>query len=385
MRYLSSLNRRKILSENAFVFLIALLVILSFHHIFSVKNAYLDEGRYEVADGTEYRFLYKNEYLTAEKVNEILSKYGEVNLPEEIKKVDIRDLKIVQMISQVYGWEFNEIKVISDEQFYKDRQKVMNELGEVEVSDNYISQSEMSNTDSVIASPVEVGYAEGWKMINSGMQKCVWIDLIIIFIILIPVFNEDKTLGVDNLVRSTRTGRLKLDKIRIINAFQLAGLIYLMTMTIFLVPVFFMYGFKGTDLLIQSDPQYFLSSISVSFFEQFIINLAIGYISVAVMTGIALLISMIITDVYTGYAVLLFIAAASYLAELFDLASLEYYLLNFLPMKIVDFSMYYVGSQTYFGISLIVFIPCIAIAIIIGENLILLTLIRNNVNYYNSA
>ena len=58
LRYLSSLNRRKILSENMFAFLFALLTALSFYNLSSVMDGYLAEGRYEISDGTEYRILY---------------------------------------------------------------------------------------------------------------------------------------------------------------------------------------------------------------------------------------------------------------------------------------------------------------------------------------
>lgn len=196
------------------------------------------------------------------------------------------------------------------------------------------------------------------------MNQCVFIVLILISILLIPIFNEDETLGVDGLVKSTMFGKRKLSRVRIINAFQLSSLLYLAAVAIYITPIFFMYGLQGADLPIQSSPQFFLSMVEVNYFEQFLINLVIGYVAISLMTGITLLISVLVTQVYTGYALLLFTIAISYAIQMSEVFFLKHYVGNFLPMQITAFKSYYTSFEPYGGISTIIAVPSITVAVL---------------------
>lgn len=297
MRYLSSLNRRKMLSENTFGLLLVLFLIFAFYSLDHIKTDYLNLARYEITDGTEYRYLIPREELNGDKINTILNQYRELHLPKDRILVDVADLPIVDMIVQVYGMDWSGIEDVSEKQFYQDRMDIIRSAGE--------------ETNS-LSEPIQLGYAEGWKNVNSGMSQCVIMVLVLISIVLVPIFNEDQTLGVDSLVKSTKYGTHKLNKIRIFNAFQISTLLYVVAVAIYVTPIFLMYSFEGADLPIQSNPQYFLSTVEVSYFQQFLINLLIGYVAVSLMTGITLLVSTFVTHIYTGYAILLFIMGVSY-------------------------------------------------------------------------
>ncbi|MEK5281724.1 MULTISPECIES: hypothetical protein [Paenibacillus] len=363
MSYLSKVNRSKILNINIFGFLLALFLILTFYNLDTIKTGYLNQARYEITDGTEYRYFYQPEVLDEVEINKILEKYRELSLPEDRNKADVADLPALDMIIQVYGWNWTGIRDVSAEQFYQDRADIIKSAQKEAGS----SREGISNGNYAAASlsePIRMGYAEGWKNVNSGMSQCVFIVLVLISILLVPIFNEDETLGVDGLVKSTRFGKRKLSRIRIINAFQLSLLLYLAAVAIYITPIFFMYGLQGADLPIQSSPQFFLSMVAVNYFEQFLINLVIGYVAISLMTGITLFISVLVTQIYTGYALLLFTIAISYAIQMSEVFFLKHYVGNFLPMQIAKFNSYYTSFEPYVGISRIIAVPSITVAVL---------------------
>jgi hypothetical protein len=371
LRYLSSLNRRKILSENMFAFLFALLTALSFYNLSSVMDGYLAEGRYEISDGTEYRILYAEEKLTGSKASEIAEKYGALDLPVDLGRVAIEDVRVVRMIARVYGWDFaarGASGALSDERFYGDRAAA---IAALEAGGGETAAGAFGP-----ARPIALGYAEGWRNVNAGMERCARIVLLIVFLVLVPVFNTDKAHGAEELVRSTRHGRAKLDRIRIANALRLSLTIYASAVVLYAMPIFIVYGFEGAALPIQGDPLYFLSSVELSFLGQLAINLLIGAVAVAGTAMLALLIGAVVTDAFTGYAALLFIAALSYLIDALELSGVKHFLWNFIPVGMTDFSAYYAGHETYFGLPSVPVVPLAAAAIAVGECMLLLALSR---------
>lgn len=360
MNYLSKLNRSKILNINVFGFLMGVFLVLSFYNLDSIKTGYLNEARYEVTDGTEYRYIYQPEVLDKVKINEIIKKYSGISLPEDRNKVGIADLLTLDMITKVYGWDLTRLGEVSAEKFYQDRKNIIR--GEQEKAGGF---REVNSSNTIAdASPSEfirLGYAEGWKNVNSGMGQCVFIVLVLIAIVLLPIFNEDETLGVDGLVKSTKNGKRKLSRLRFINAFQLSSLLYIVAVAIYITPIFFMYGLQGADLPIQSNPQFFLSTVEVNYLQQFLINLVIGYVAILLMTGITLLISVLVSQVYTGYALILFTFAISYAIQMSELFFLKHFFGNFLPLQIAEFNSYYTDFEPYGGISKIIAVPSITI------------------------
>lgn len=370
MRYLSSLNRKKILSINVLGVVIAFFVLLSFYNLDTIKTGYLYQGRNDVADGTEYRYIYQNDVLDGGKVNEILDKYRNLSLPEDRVMAETTDLPALDMLIQVYGWDWSSMQDISEEQFYQDRMEVIRNAG--------------GNTQSSLSASIQLGYAEGWKNVSMGMSQCVFLVLAIVSILLVPIFNEDESLGVDGLVKSTRLGKRKLNRVRIINVFQISFLLYAAAAIIYTAPIFFMYGFQGAELPIQSNPRYFLSVVEMNYFQQFLVNLAIGYIAVLLMTGIILLVSLFVDQVYTGYAVLIFIMAVSYAVRLTDGFSLKHYFGNFLPLQMTEFNSNYTGYETYFGVSKITAVPAISLVVLLIILLILTKWIDKRMRFENT-
>jgi hypothetical protein len=363
LRYLSGLNRRKILSGNMFALLFATLTALSFYNLSSVMGGYLNEGRYEIFDGTEYRLIHAKEALTGGRVGEVAERYGELDLPADVGRVAVADLRVARMAARVYGWDFAALAAsgeISDERFYADRAAAM---AAPEAGGTAADASALAKTAGGAFGPqrpIVLGYAEGWRNINAGMRNCVRLVCFIVFLVLVPVFNEDRTLGVENLIRSTKSGRENLDRVRVVNALELSALIYASAVVLYVTPLAIVYGLEGASLPIQGDPAYFLSSAELSFLGQFAVNLLIGAVAVLGMAALALLVSSVISDLFTGCAALFFIAALSYLIDMLDLSGFKRFLWNFSPMGMTDFGMYYAGHETYFGLPSVVFIPTVS-------------------------
>lgn len=316
MHYLSSLNRNKILSVNGWGWVLTLFLLLAFYNLDTLKTGYLNQVRLEVTDGTEYRYLDQPGVLDGDKINAVIKKYRELSLPEDRSRVAIADLSALDMIAQVYGWDWSGLREVSEAQFYQDRCNVIGGAGE---------QGKASCLSQPVQ-PIQTGYAEGWKNVNAGMGQCVLLVLILLSIVLVPLFNEDKTLGVDGLIRSTRFGTTKLSRLRIINAFQLSTLLYLAAVAIYIAPILMLYSGQGGELPIQSNPRFFLSTANANYLQQFLLYLVMGYAVVVLITGVALWVSASVRQVYTGYAVMLFILAIIYAVQGMDFSWPMHYL-----------------------------------------------------------
>jgi hypothetical protein len=211
------------------------------------------------------------------------------------------------------------------------------------------------------------------------MRSCVLLTLLLVFLVLVPVFNEDRVLGTEDLLRSTKLGRKILDDTRIAGAFRISVLIYASAVAVYVTPIAIVYGLGGAGLPIQGDPLYFMSPAALSFLAQFTANLIIGAGAVAGITALALLVSFVIADAFTGYAALLFIAALSYAADTFDLTGFNHFVWNFSPTGAANFGAYYAGHEAYLGIPSILFVPLASAVIGVAELLILRILLHRKI------
>lgn len=349
INYLSTLNRKKILHTNVLYIIIAIMFVLSIYNMHMIKRVYLawasDSGRFEVADGTEYRHWHKNQALDEVLLNQIIDKYSDLELPKEKKDIKIADLHIAEKIASVYGWDFKNIGRVTEAQFYQERSAIMNSPWDGE--------------------PIELGYGEGWKNVDLRMNQCVLIVQLFLIIVLVPIFNEDEQIGIDYLVKSTKHGKQRLCRLRIINGFQLSLMLYLIAVAIYVVPIFFMYGVQGANLPIQGSEKYFFSPVLVTYLEQFFLNVSIGLLGTFLMTAIVLLVSSFIKQNYTGYVVLIFILVISYTLNTTGDFVLNRYLGSFLPAGVTDMAQYYSGSDFLLGLPRLAVVPLFTLVAII--------------------
>lgn len=348
INYLSALNRKKILRINMLYVILAIMFVLSMYNMHTIKTSYaawaFESGRLEIADGTEYRYWYRNQVLDETLLNQMIEKYRDLELPKEKKDIEIADVHIVEKIAAVYGWDFKNIGGVTEAQFYQDRGAIMGKPWE--------------------GKPIELGYGEGWKNIDSGMRQYVLIVQVFLVIALVTIFNEDERIGMDYLVKSTKHGKLKLSRLRLINAFQLSLVLYFSAVVIYTTPIFLMYGVQGADLPIQSSLQYFFSPVLVTYFEQFLLNVVIGLLGTFLMTAIVLSVSSFVRQIYTGYVVLLFILVVSYTLNMTGEFVLNRYVGSLLPTGVTEMARYYLDSDFLLGLPRLVVVPLFMLAII---------------------
>lgn len=348
INYLSALNRKKILHINMLYVILAILFVLSMYNMHTIKTSYavwaFESGRLEIADGTEYRYWYENQVLDETLLNQVIEKYRDLELPKEKRDIELADVHIAEKIAAVYGWDFKNIGRVTEAQFYQDRSVIMGKPSEGE--------------------PIELGYGEGWKNVDSRMYQCVLIVQVFLVITLVSVFNEDERIGMDCLVKSTKLGKLRLCRLRIINALQLSLMLYLSAVVIYVTPIFFMYGVQGANLPIQGSEQYFFSPVLVTYFEQFLLNVVIGLLGTFLMAAIVLLVSSFIRQVYTGYVVLIFILVVSYTLNMTGEFVLNRYVGSFLPTGVTEMARYYLDSYFLLDLPRLVFVPLFTLSII---------------------
>ncbi|KHS55766.1 MULTISPECIES: hypothetical protein [Terrisporobacter] len=88
---------------------------------------------------------------------------------------------------------------------------------------------------------------------------------------------------------STKYGKGELIKSRVIIGIGVGTVIYVIAIGIFSLCKLFAFGFERNNLPIQSSINYFFSPDSTTFFEQYIINVLVGYVAMLVLAGVTLL------------------------------------------------------------------------------------------------
>lgn len=294
MGYLSNVNRKKIFQDR---WLIVAFVIFTISGILIMRNEktnYLYSGRIEISDGTEYRYLLKNEVIDENRVKETLEKYKDRTFPQDFKHIDIKDYFIMKNITRVYGMELED----TEQPFFHKRQEIMKAKNE-----NLIPQ----NMDSLI-----MGYAEGWKIVTENFYIQIYALWIVLMLIFLPIYNEDHRFKIDELISSTEFGTKKLSKIRIRNVYEIICELYFWAVAIYLFLIFMVYGIDGYNLPIQNSPKYLLSPMNVNYLTAFLYQLLGGFVCTCFVGNVFLWISRFIEDVKMGYAVIMGIVVIDY-------------------------------------------------------------------------
>lgn len=203
----------------------------------------------------------------------------------------------------------------------------------------------MENMVASIPLPIELGYAEGWKNVNDRMVDIVTLIVLITPFLIIPLFAKDPKTNMADLYTATKHGKKELTIARIIAGFTIGSIIYVTTLSIFTLTKLLFFGFKGANLPIQSSLSYFFSPINITYFQQFLWNACFGWMALLVIIALALLISVVAKKVLTAALILVFIIAIMILTPMSF--NFNYYVGNFLPHTMTNFSHYYVKPYIY--------------------------------------
>lgn len=203
-------------------------------------------------------------------------------------------------------------------------------------------------------SDISMEYAEGWKVLNRDMGGFVQTLLVLIAVVLMPLVGSDTKTNMKELYRSAKYGKRHLDHSRIVTAFLTGSLLYLVGTIIYFLMKMTPFGVEGATQVIQSNPETFFSVYNITNCQQFFLNMFIGYVALLFNISLMLLIMVFMEKVMKGAVVFTFFWILLLVFNQLYLWEINHYFSNFMPLRMTDFSHYYIGNEIYrvLGVSL---------------------------------
>lgn len=211
------------------------------------------------------------------------------------------------------------------------------------------------------------------------MTDFVTMVIFLISFLLLPIFGEDLKLNMKPLYISTKYGKKDLVKCRVVTGIKIGTIIYAIAVVVFSLCKLVTFGFEGGNLPIQSSINYFISPYSITFFEQYIINILVGYLAMLALVGVTVLTTVIAEQILSSALVVIFILLLMTILPNHKF-EFNHYFKNFVPYHMTNFNSYYVLSEIYtiFGnvvskymmviiVSLLVFVVLIVSTIVIAN------------------
>ena len=341
MKYLLTVNRRRILPFSYLLALCLFLLASSIYFIKKEQNQYLQESFHvEISDGTEYRYLMDRKWYNNEEANRLISKY---KLPQEHlakEEVDIKEFLFVESLNDA----LLQGKKPAAQGFFDYRMDLIKKT---------YQDNDIKDLDKIFT-----GYCEGWKVLLRNFDKIFYTVLVALVLLLLPVMREDDRLKTKNLVEATLYGKKKLFQTRIINGIEIGLFTYLAGVFLFSFLVFLIYGRDGQDLFIQNSKEFFLFPIQVTYLQYFFYKLCNGLVLTLCFIFLFLLLGNLLEDVKLSFSlVLAYVSIHFLLQSLWTSPSSRKFLLlsplSLINIENFNFSLSYHSLQSYYLDSLI--------------------------------
>lgn len=347
------IERKRILNVRTFLVFFLIVTLFAIYSTYSVLQSYNVPGSAGIVVTWRENLNHAKANLPGEQINrKLLSLMRQQG--EEVTYVDERNL--VELVSANY--DGRSIRELSDEDissFYSRRlsniRAMLEESQRIHYTEKEIQQF-MQSAKQV--SEIKLGYAEGWKVLNDGMNVFVPVLLILISVLLLPLFGIDPKSNMTELYRSTRYGKVPLDHARVLAAYEIGTFLYLVGIVLHFVIKMVPFGLKGWNQCIQSNVKTFFSLYKITNFQQFLLNVMIGLVALLFAVSFLLLVTAIMEKIMTSAVIFVFFWILLLLFEQMYLWSVNHYFANFMPLRMTSFSHYYVGNEIYrvFGSSL---------------------------------
>lgn len=346
MKQIIRVERNRVLNSRAFLVIsIAILIFSVFSTINSMKN-------YNIYDSSGKVSISSRENLKESKLKKHDGVFNEEKLKEIVDRKD----------KSKYLYNFNLIRLITTN--YKD--KKVEEVTEGDIK-NFYNQRNLNLKNSIkynlikytdeemnnlalrgekLETPLKTGYAEGWKNLNNDMVDFVLIIVAVISIIVLPIFSQDQKTKMRELYISTQYGKKTLVKCRIIAGIEVGAIIYGVGVFIFSFSKLLAFGIRGFDLPIQNSINYFLSTYNITYLQQCLINVLIGFIAVMLVISITYVFSVLVNNILSGAVLVVFLWIIMIMVPKENFY-IGHYFANFLPYKMTDFNYYYINNEVY--------------------------------------
>ncbi len=342
-----------------------LLGFLAFVLVVSVYDSHKNLDRYNL---DEQGVTWKDNLPEARKASEglYLDRECMEGLREDANRYGyVNGENIAELATANYGKPLEELSDDEMECFFQTRARAIHE--------NLAQDTEKGYTDKEIAdlmdqakslSTLSMGYAEGWKALEETMGNFMFLLVIIIAVLALPLFGRDPAVKMEEMVRSSRYGKRQLDRARITAAYLTATVLYACSMAVYFVIVMLPFGFDGANQPIQSNVRTLFSLYDISYMQQFLWNLFRGYVVLAFMVSLALLVTILLRNILASGSFMAIFIVMLVISNQIYLYPVNHWFTNFMPVRMTDFWNFYTGNELYriFGLS----ISCMSWSIVVS-------------------
>lgn len=253
------------------------------------------------------------------------------------------------LIRQVY--EDRDVDTLTREemdQFFFKRLQVLREKLETSQNQHYTPEEVDRLVGQAAAlRQLPMDFAEGWKILNGTMWFYVAFLLILVSVLVLPLFGGDPEVKMWELCRSTPKGKQPLDRARVLLAYALGAAVYLTGAVLYGAAVLSRCGAEGAGLPIQTNAADLFSNWRLSYGQQFLLNLLVGFGALLLTVTLALLVSALTQDFLNSSVLVVFFWVIQIVFSQMALFSVNHRVLNFLPFQMIHFDDYYSGFELY--------------------------------------
>lgn len=348
MRSVARIERKRILNKQILIVISILIVGFSIASgIFRLKSydIYDSTGNVEMSGWDNIKDSRKKEHrmlLDEKALKDIVdrkdkSKYIYNSSNVRIANSVYRDKKLSELTNDdIKNFYTNRSKLVSD--IIKHSEVKQGGLNDSEL--NYLAKS--SNN---VKTPIETGYAEGWRNLNNDMAGFIPLILGLISILILPVFAEDSKVKMKEFYASTVNGKKVLVNARLIAGVQVGVIVYTLSMIVLTLSRLLILGFQGGSLPIQGSVKFFFSVRSVTYFQQYLLNFTIGFVAMLFIVSVVMLFAVLTQQIVAAGVLLAFFWIIMTMVPPLDM--INRYFMDFLPYKMTNFNTYYIDNEVY--------------------------------------
>ena len=220
--------------------------------------------------------------------------------PETMNNIEYRRKKRVYIDYINFGQSFNnystgnQLNIGSVENSIEEMKLELLKLETEEEIDSFEYKETAKRLDILIKrGESEFAYYKSWKKIMessiSGPYDLFF--LIILLIILSPAFSSDTSLGIEQILLSTKHGRKKIVTIKLKAAVLFSTLFIIICKLMQIIPILVVNGVKGFDVQIYNNPLLMFTPFNLNMLEFVIFGVIIQVIIGALISCLVLLVS----------------------------------------------------------------------------------------------
>ncbi|NEU05302.1 hypothetical protein [Clostridium senegalense] len=342
MKEIIRVERKRILSLRNFLILSAAILI------FSIFSSIMSLNNYNVYDSQGNIIMSSKDNLKESKLDKHKILLDEKAIKDVVESKDkskyLYNSNLFILVASNYEKKIEELTSDDIKNFYNQRivnvKKNIGGAGYIEDIDKLASEGEKLNT------PLRLGYAEGWKNLNNDMVDFGTVVIVVIPFIILPVFAKDPKTRMRQLYIATKHGKKTLAKIKIITGFEVGAMIYITAVLIFSLSKLLILGFKGASLPIQSSVSYLFCPYNLTYLQQYLLNVTIGFMAMLIMVSTTLLFTSIVDQILSGALFVTFFCAIMTMLPKNNF-EINHYLKAFLPYHMINFNKYYIHPEIY--------------------------------------